>query len=169
MKKILVLASAMIFVASVTVFGQTQKPAEKKDQPKTGTTTTTSTTQPATMKQDPAKPAATTTTQTTTKKEEKTATDIAVNELPKAAQDYITKTYPGKKIEKAMKVTESNGMVMYKAEVGGMMLHFDAKGNLTKEGKKEEKATETKTATPSKTQPATTPKKTTETKEPVKK
>jgi hypothetical protein len=151
MKKILVLASALIFTASVTVFGQTQqKPAEKTTTPKTTTTT-------STVKQEPAKTAATPQAQKTM---------IAPNQLPKAAQDYLTKTYPGKKAEQAFKVTEGNGTVNYIAEISGMMLHFDTAGKFLKESKKEEKpaatakpATTTTATTPAKTQPATAPKK----------
>jgi hypothetical protein len=152
MKKILVLASALIFTASVTVFGQTQqKPAEKTTTPKTTTTT-------STVKQEPAKTTATPQSQKTM---------ITSNQLPKTAQDYLTKTYPGKKVDQAFKVTEGNGTVNYVAQVGNMMLHFDAAGKFLKESKMEEKpaatakpATGTTTTTTTvKSQPAAAPKK----------
>jgi hypothetical protein len=126
MKKIIFLASALIFTASMTVFGQVQ-PHQK---------TTTST-----VTQDPAKPASTATPATESPKGQKTHVVIAANELPKAAQEYITKTYPGKKIEEAWKITEPNGAVMYNARISEMMLHFDSNGKFTKETKIEQKST----------------------------
>jgi hypothetical protein len=161
MKKIIVLASVLIFTASVTVFGQTQKPADsKKTTTTTTTTTTTSTAKPATttttVKQEPAKPGTTTTAQ----QGNKTKAEIAATDLPKAAQEYIAKAYPGKKIDKAIKVTDDKGVVTYKAVVGQMMLHFDASGKFTKEMKMDEKpATETKTTTTTPPKPAPTTEK----------
>jgi hypothetical protein len=146
MKKILVLASALIFAASVTGFGQTQKPAEKKEPPKSTTST---------VKQEPAK-TNTPATQQAAKTEQKTL--IAVNQLPKTAQDYLTKTYPGKNVDQATKITEANGNVAYMAELGTMMVYFDATGKFMKETKNA--ATEVKpAAAPVKTQPAPAPKK----------
>jgi hypothetical protein len=174
MKKILVLASAIIFVASVNVFSQEQK-------------TTTTTTKPATTKQTTAKPAATTTTTTTTtttatpqdtkavqskepaKKDDKTRTVIPASELPKAAQDYITKTYQGKKIDQAVKVTDPKGMVMYKVEVGEMILHFDANGKFTGESKETLKETKSETKPTTTTTKTTTTETKTEPAKPIKK
>jgi hypothetical protein len=159
MKKVTLVATAVLFTASVTVFGQTQKPTEKKEPAKTTTT----------MKQEPAKPGATVTTQEAAKKDQKTHVIIPATELPKAAQDYIAKMHPGKKIDQAMKTTDEKGVVMYKADVAGMIMHFDAAGKFTKETKKEEKATtemKTTTTAPAKTEPAAAPVKKTE---PVKK
>jgi hypothetical protein len=173
MKKITLIFTAVLFAASVTVFGQTQKPAEKKDAQKTTTTTTTTTT---TVKQEPAKPATTVTTQEAVKKDQKTRIVIPATELPKAAQDYITKMHPGKKIEQAVKVTDEKGIVTYKADVAGMIMHFDANGKFAKETTKVEKAaTETKTTTTTTTKtepaaaPATAPAPTKKTTEPAKK
>jgi hypothetical protein len=154
MKRIVVLASALIFTASMTVFGQTQKPAANKDPQKPATTTTTST-----VKQEQAKPATATSTHTTATAAEKNIATINASELPKAAQDYITRTYPGKKIEKAEKVTDSKGTVTYKAELAGIMMHFDSAGKFLGDAKKEMKpATETKPAAAN-TQPATSTEK----------
>jgi hypothetical protein len=126
MKRIVVLASVMILAASVTVFGQTQKP--------TTTATTTST--------------STSTTHMTSTPNDKSHSEITFAELPKTAQDYLTKTYPGKKPEKVLKMTDSKGMTTYKADIAGMVLHFDNAGKLLGEAKKESKpATETKPAT----------------------
>ena len=168
MKRITLIVTAMLFAASVTVFGQTQKPAEKKDAPKTTTTTTTTTT----VKPEATKPATTVTTQEAVKKDQKTHVIIPATELPKAAQDYIAKMHPGKKIEQAMKTTDEKGVVMYKADVAGMIMHFDAAGKFVKEAKKEVKpATETKTTTTTttKTEPAVTPAPEKKPAEPVKK
>jgi hypothetical protein len=131
MKKIVVLASALILATGVTVFGQTQK--------------TSST--PA--------------TQATVKPSQPTKAVIAVNQLPKAAQDYLTKTYSGKKVDQAMKITDPNGSVMYLAEMGTVVAHFDMTGKFIKESKKDEKAAnDVKPATtPVKTQSAPAPKK----------
>jgi hypothetical protein len=126
MKRIVVLASAMILAASVTVFGQTQKPA---------TTTTTTTT--------------TSSSQMTSTTSDKSHTAITVAELPKAAQDYINKAYAGQKVEKAMKITDSKGTVTYKADIAGMVLHFDNAGKFLGEAKKEMK--------PAKEAPTTAP------------
>jgi len=169
MKRITLIFTVMLFVASVTVFGQTQKPAEKKEPAKTTTTTTTTTT---TAKPDAAKPATTTTTQEATKKDQKTNVIIPATELPKPAQDYITKMHPGKKIDQALKVTDDKGVVTFKADVAGMIMHFDAAGKFVKETKKEVKpTTETKTTTTTttKTQPAAAPAPEKKPAEPVKK
>jgi hypothetical protein len=165
MKKITLIVTAVLFTASVTVFGQTQKPAEKK-------TTTTTTTTTTTVKPEAAKPAAAGTTQEATKKDQRAQLVIPATELPKAAQDYIAKMHPGKKIEQAMKSTDEKGVVTYKADVGGMIMHFDAAGKFTKEAKKEVKAateTKTTTTTTTKTEPVVAPATEKKTTEPVKK
>src|SRR6476661_8512116 len=38
-----------------------------------------------------------------------TETDIPVMDLPKSAQDYIKKNYPGTKIEESAKIVKANG------------------------------------------------------------
>lgn len=163
MKKITLIVTALIFAASITVFGQTQKPAEKK----TTTTTTTSTT---TVKPEASKPASAGMTQEATRKDQKTHVVIPATELPKSAQDYIAKMHPGKKIEQAVKSTDEKGVVTYKADVAGMIMHFDAAGKFTKEAKKEVKAaTEKKTTTTKTTEPAVAPATEKKTTEPVKK
>jgi hypothetical protein len=160
MKKLTLIVTAVLFAASVTVFGQTQKPAEKKDPQKTTTT----------VKQEPAKPVTTGTTMEAPKKDQKSRLVIPATELPKSTQDYIAKMHPGKKIEQAVKTTDEKGVVTYKADVAGMIMHFDAAGIFTKETKKEAKtSTEAKPATAPKTQPAAAPEKKKETAEPVKK
>lgn len=167
MKKITLIVTAVLFAASVTVFGQTQKPAEKKEPAKTTTTTTTTTT---TAKPDATKPAGT--TQEANMKDQKMHVVIPTTDLPKAAQDYIAKMHPGKKIEQAVKTTDEKGVVMYKADVAGMIMHFDAAGKFTKETKKEVKAateTKTTTTTTTKTEPAVAPAPVKKTTEPIKK
>jgi hypothetical protein len=158
----------MFFAASVTVFSQTQKPAEKKEPAKTTTTTTTTTT----VKPEAAKPGTTVTPQEATKKDQKTHVIIPATELPKAAQDYIAKMHPGKKIEQAAKMTDEKGVITYKADVAGMIMHFDAAGKFTQEAKKEVKpTTETKTTTTTttKTEPAVAPAPEKKPAEPIKK
>lgn len=65
-----------------------------------------------------------------------TETEIAPNVLPKSAIDYITKNYPGIKIEEAAKIINSKGVTVYEAEVKQgkeeIELIFDASGNFTK-------------------------------------
>ena len=142
MKRIVVLASALIFTASITVFGQAQQ------------TTTAKPTTTSTVKQDQAKPAMTTSTPV-----EKNHMAIASKDLPKAAQEYISRTYPGKTIEKAEKMTDSKGVITYKAELAGIVMHFDSAGKFLGDAKKEMKpASESKPSTPT-TQPATTTEK----------
>lgn len=167
MKKITLIVTAVLFAASVTVFGQTQKPAEKKEPAKTTTTTTTTTT---TAKPDATKPAGT--TQEANMKDQKMHVVIPATDLPKAAQDYIAKMHPGKKIEQAVKTTDEKGVVMYKADVAGMIMRFDAAGKFTNETKKEVKAateTKTTTTTTTKTEPAVAPAPVKKTTEPIKK
>jgi hypothetical protein len=138
MKKVSLIVTALLFAASVTVFGQTQKPAEKK------TTTTTTTVKP-----EAAKPAAAGATQEATVKDKRSHIVIPATELPKATQDYIAKMHPGKKIDQAVKTTDEKGVVTYKTDVAGMNMLFDANGQFMKEAKKEVKnATETKTTQP---------------------
>lgn len=147
MKKIVVLASALILASGVTVFGQTQTTTTKKDAAKPAPTTT--------AKQEPAKTSTTTMSKQTGEKQG-TSLLIPSTQLPKAAQDYLAKTYPDKKVDQAMKVTGANGTVSYAAEIGSMVFHFDSAGKFIQETKKEEKATsgnKTQT-TPVKSQPA---------------
>ena len=145
MKKIMIFASALIFAASVTVFGQTSKPA--------ASATTLS------VKQEQAKPASTNTMHSSATTNQKTKTMISANELPKAAQDYITKTYPGKKIDKAEKFTDANGTVKYKAQVGEINLHFDSNGKFMNESIKEAKPATQAAPAPENKKPAEPAKK----------
>lgn len=158
-----VLASALIFAASVSVFAQTQQPAAKKDQNHPSTTQA--------VKQEPAKPTPATAVSKPSTTEGKDHSVITSNQLPKAAQDYIAKTFPGQKIEKATKITEADGKVMFKVLVAGTSLRFDSNGNLLKEPDKNPKpAAEAKPQTNVKEPPAkpvAEPKK--ETTSPVKK
>ena len=54
-----------------------------------------------------------------------TEIEIAVNQLPKAIADYVTKNMKGKKIKEASIITETNGKKKYEAEVGGKDYLFD--------------------------------------------
>ena len=64
-----------------------------------------------------------------------TETDIPVTDLPKSAQDYIKKNYPGTKIEEAARIVKANGEVNYEAEVHHKDVIFDANGKYIKEAK----------------------------------
>jgi hypothetical protein len=61
-----------------------------------------------------------------------TETDIAVSELPKNVQEYLTKNFKGKKIKEAAQIVDSKGMKKFEAEIGGKDYFFDEKGNLLK-------------------------------------
>lgn len=57
--------------------------------------------------------------------------EIKPNELPKAAVDYYTKTFPAYKLSEAEKITDATGKTTYEAEMKGkdrIELHFDDKG-----------------------------------------
>ncbi|MDP1802845.1 MAG: PepSY-like domain-containing protein [Bacteroidota bacterium] len=64
--------------------------------------------------------------------------EIKKSELPKAVTDYCTKNYAGYKLSEAAKITDSNGKVMFEAEMSKGKEHFDAifddKGNFVKKG-----------------------------------
>jgi len=64
----------------------------------------------------------------------KTKTEIEATELPAAANEYLAKKYAGKKITECHKMTDANGIVTYKAEVGEMHVIFDSNGAFVKEG-----------------------------------
>ncbi len=61
-----------------------------------------------------------------------TETEIAVSALPKAAADYVAKTYAGEKIKEASKIVDSKNAVTFEAEVKAGDLIFDANGKFVK-------------------------------------
>lgn len=61
-----------------------------------------------------------------------TETAIEVNALPAAATAYIAKHYAGEKIKEAALIKKANGDSNYEAEVKGMDLLFDQKGQFVK-------------------------------------
>jgi hypothetical protein len=61
-----------------------------------------------------------------------TQMEITVSTLPAPALEYLKNNYKGEKIEEASKITAANGIVMYEAEVKGMDVIFDSKGNFMK-------------------------------------
>jgi hypothetical protein len=109
-------------------------------------------------------------TQSVQKQSQSSKAKIEVNQLPKAAQDYLMKTYPDKKVDQAFKLTEASGTVTYLAEIGSMAIHFDSMGKFIRETKKDEKGSmEVKPApTPVKQQTAPVPDKKKETTPPKK-
>lgn len=61
-----------------------------------------------------------------------TEVDINAIGLPKAANDYLQKNMPGKKVSEAAKITSADGTVTYEAEVKDVDYTFDANGNFIK-------------------------------------
>jgi hypothetical protein len=51
--------------------------------------------------------------------------EIKMVELPKAAMEYCTKTYPVHKLSEAAKITDASGKIMYEAELKKGKTHFD--------------------------------------------
>ena len=64
-----------------------------------------------------------------------TETSIAITDLPKTAQDYMKKNYPGVKIEEAARILKANGDINYEAEVHHKDIVFDANGKFIKKVK----------------------------------
>ena len=58
-----------------------------------------------------------------------TETRLEISELPKSAQDYLTKNYPGVKFERASEVLDEEKVKRYKAETREKTVVFDAQGN----------------------------------------
>lgn len=61
-----------------------------------------------------------------------TETEISVDQLPKAVNDYIAKNLPGKKIKEASKITDAKNTVTYEAEIAEADYIFDANGSFLK-------------------------------------
>ncbi len=61
--------------------------------------------------------------------------EITTADFPQAALDYITQTFPGKKIKEVAKITDSNNVKTYEAEIDGSDYIFDADGNLISKSK----------------------------------
>lgn len=66
-----------------------------------------------------------------------TEMEIEVSALPKAVSDEASKTWPGKKIKEASKITTADGVDHYEIEIDNTDYLFDANGKLLK--KEEEK------------------------------
>lgn len=64
-----------------------------------------------------------------------TETSITFNELPKAAKDYLSTHYKGKKVVETAMIKMANGEINYEAQVGKIDVMFDSKGNFLKEVK----------------------------------
>lgn len=81
--------------------------------------------------------------------------EIALNNFPKAAQEYIQKNYPDKKIKDITKMTDAKGLVTFEAEVNEQDLIFDALGNFIKIEKESKDGEETNsTSTPNQEAPS---------------
>jgi hypothetical protein len=69
-----------------------------------------------------------------------TETEVTMNELPAAAQDFIKQHYKGKKAQEVAKITKASGEVKYEVRVTGKELLFDANGkNISKKAEEKEK------------------------------
>lgn len=64
-----------------------------------------------------------------------TEVEIEMNQLPKGVLDYVKKNYKGASVKEAAKITDSNGIVTYEAEIKGVDLLFDSNGKFIKEVK----------------------------------
>lgn len=58
--------------------------------------------------------------------------EITVDELPKAAIDYLAKKLPGKKIKEAIQLENAADEVTYQAIIKGVEYTFDINGNFLK-------------------------------------
>lgn len=65
---------------------------------------------------------------------EETEMDIPVSQLPSVVMSYINQHKLGK-VSEAAKITKSNGVVNYEAEINGKDIIFDAAGKFLKEVK----------------------------------
>lgn len=64
-----------------------------------------------------------------------TETDITIKDLPATVQAYVKDKRKGARITEAARIAKANGDINYEAELQGVDLIFDAKGNLVKEMK----------------------------------
>ena len=62
-----------------------------------------------------------------------TEVEIELNQLPKAALDYINNHYAGKKAKEGAKITDAKGIVTYEVELKGIDVIFDSNGKFIKE------------------------------------
>lgn len=61
--------------------------------------------------------------------------EIELKQLPSVVLDYVKSKYKSESIEEAAKITDSNGVVTYEAEVNDKDLLFDSNGKFIKESK----------------------------------
>jgi len=61
--------------------------------------------------------------------------EIELKQLPAGVADYVKSKYKNESIEEAAKITDSNGVVTYEAEVKDKDLLFDSNGKFLKESK----------------------------------
>ncbi|MBL7872852.1 MAG: PepSY-like domain-containing protein [Cyclobacteriaceae bacterium] len=59
--------------------------------------------------------------------------EIDSSELPKGVMEYVTSTYPGKKIKEVAKITDAQKIITYEVEVSGMDVIFNEQGKFIKE------------------------------------
>lgn len=61
-----------------------------------------------------------------------TEMEISASSLPRGVMDYVKKNYKEDEVKEASKITTAKGIVTYEAEVKGLDLIFDSKGNFIK-------------------------------------
>ena len=61
-----------------------------------------------------------------------TEQSIEISNLPSSVMAYLAKNYKGEKIKEAAKLKLANGEIHYEAEVKGLDIIFDEKGNFIK-------------------------------------
>ncbi|WP_293890688.1 PepSY-like domain-containing protein [Flavobacterium sp.] len=64
-----------------------------------------------------------------------TETGIQISQLPANVREYVIKHYKGQKIKEAAEIRDAGQKLTFEAEVKGMDLIFDNKGNFIKETK----------------------------------
>jgi hypothetical protein len=57
---------------------------------------------------------------------------IPTSSLPAGVMEYVKKNYKEDEVKEASKITDANGVITYEAEVKGLDLIFDSKGNFIK-------------------------------------
>ena len=64
---------------------------------------------------------------------------LKMTDLPKSAQEYLSKKYAGVKIDEVSEVTDSKNIKHYQVETKTKVVFFDTKGTFMKEEKNDEK------------------------------
>jgi hypothetical protein len=62
-----------------------------------------------------------------------TEAEIEISKLPQAAKDYLSSTYPEKKIKEIAQITDAQKTITYEVEISGMDVIFSEQGKFIKE------------------------------------